>query len=69
MACACGGSKGAQALASLARQAVPAAPGEQWEVVFPGGGTQTFDAQWQADRAIALLGGRKRRITTGPAPG
>lgn len=66
MGCGCGGAK--TGLSTLAKQTRKAQPGVQWEVVYPSGTTTLFDAEWQADQAIAMAGGRKRRITTGPAP-
>lgn len=55
----------------MAKRARGTQPGVSWEVVYPNGTVQGFSAEWQADQAIAMAGGRKRRVTTKPgaAPG
>lgn len=62
MACSC--SKSSKATAASVHMATPPTPGVTWEAVFPSGTVQSFPARWQADRAVAMLGGRVRRVTT-----
>lgn len=63
MGCSCGGAK--SGVSTLAKQTRKAEPGVTWEVVYPSGATAEFAAEWQADHAINMAGGRKRRITRG----
>jgi len=62
MACSC--QKSNQAVSALgAKATAKAKPGEQWEAVLPSGKVMTFDLRWQAQAAVARLGGRTRRVT------
>lgn len=65
MACSC--EKSTRATAAHVGRAARAKPGEKWEAVLPSGQVQTYDLPWQARNAVAMLGGRVRRVTV-PIP-
>lgn len=65
MACACGGKKSGSP-SKLAAQVRGSEPGVQWEWVKDDKVIQTFAAKWQAEHAVAMAGGRTRRVTSKP---